>query len=87
MGLLIGLAVCFGITYFISASETTKELRSTEKGGDFNNPLWVGGCVGGLLSLALVGLVMEYLFLNVIIGIGLGWCVKQIKGDETKDDG
>jgi len=87
MGALIGFAICFGLTYLISASKVTAEFRATPKGAKLNNAILTGAGVGGFLSLFLVGPFIGAFVVNCAVGALIGWGVQAIKDQqESKSD-
>lgn len=79
MNTLVGLALCFGVTYFLSASKATESFRATDKGKRLNNPILVGAGIGSLLSLLSVNPTPQFFILSAIAGVLIGWGVQAIK--------
>ena len=86
MNTLIGLAICFGLTYFLCASKATEEFRATPKGEKLNNAYLTGAGVGGILSLLLVGPFLGFFIINCVVGLLIGWGVQTIKDQQAKQN-
>jgi hypothetical protein len=84
IGILIGLALCFGLTYLISASAATKDFRAsnTEIANFFNNPVLVGMAVSGVLSLLFCGNV-AILLIDIGVGALVGLGVKAVRDKKS----
>jgi hypothetical protein len=79
-GFILGVAICFGLTYLLSVSPATARLREGkgELAGFFNNPIFVGMMVGGTLSLIFSGSV-SLVLLNIGLGAWVGLGVQYVK--------
>lgn len=80
LGVLIGLAICFGLTYFLSKAECTADLREGdgELAGFFRTPEFVGMLVAGVLSF-LFSPSIALTLLDIGIGCGIGFIVRKMK--------
>lgn len=83
-GFILGVAICFGLTYLLSVSPATAHLREGkgELAGFLNNPIFVGMMIGGALSLIFsgnIGIMLLDIGLGALVGLG----VKHVKDKQA----